>query len=382
MKKILIIHNKYREVGGEDIAVENEINLLKKSYEVKVLYFNNNFESFINTLISFFTLTNFQSNRIIKKELKQFNPDYVYIHNTWFKVSLGVFKLLERKKIKTILKLHNFRYFCTKNFLFSNHLLDGKICQACGATKENNKLLNIYFKDSIFKSLFVLRYGRKYFKILKHNKIKILVLTRFHKKFLEQLGVDKNKIITFPNYLDLDAEKKSKDKEKFLLYAGRISEEKGVKELIDSFLNSGLNDFKLKIVGNGPYLNKVSNDNNISRIEFLGSKTNNEVLDLIQKSYAVVTATKLYEGQPNLLCEASSLGVTSIFPDSGGIVEFFPDNYKYSFKQFDYKDLENKFDLLSDKRLVEETGIKNKAYIDKYLEKNKIQALFESVVDE
>ena len=55
MKKILIIHNKYREVGGEDIAVENEINLLKKSYEVKVLYFNNNFQSFINTLISFYT---------------------------------------------------------------------------------------------------------------------------------------------------------------------------------------------------------------------------------------------------------------------------------------------------------------------------------------
>ena len=73
--------------------------------------------------------------------------------------------------------------------------------------------------------------------------------------------------------------------------------------------------------------------------------------------------------------------MTSIFPDSGGIVEFFPDNYQYSFKQFDYKDLENKFDLLNDKRLVEETGIK-KAYIDKYLEKNKIQTLFESVVDE
>ncbi len=382
MKKILIIHNKYREVGGEDIAVENEINLLKKSYEVKVLYFNNNFQSFINTLISFFTLTNFQSNRIIKKELKQFNPDYVYIHNTWFKVSLGVFKLLERKKVKTILKLHNFRYFCTKNFLFSNHLLDGKICQACGATKKTNKLLNIYFKDSILKSLFVLRYGKKYFKILKHNEIKILVLTKFHKKFLEQLGVNKNKIMTFPNYLDLSAEKKSKDKEKFILYAGRISEEKGIRELIDSFLNSALKDFKLKIIGNGPDFNKVSNDNNIPRIEFLGSKTNSEVLDLIQKSYAVVTATKLYEGQPNLLCEASSLGVTSIFPDSGGIVEFFPDNYQYSFKQFDYKDLENKFDLLNDKRLVEETGIKNKAYIDKYLEKNKIQTLFESVVDE
>ena len=31
MKKILLIHNKYRDLGGEDIAVENEINLLKKN---------------------------------------------------------------------------------------------------------------------------------------------------------------------------------------------------------------------------------------------------------------------------------------------------------------------------------------------------------------
>ena len=57
-----------------------------------------NFENFIYTFLSFFTLVNIKSNRLIKKELNKFNPDYVYIHNTWFKVSLGVFKLLEQKK--------------------------------------------------------------------------------------------------------------------------------------------------------------------------------------------------------------------------------------------------------------------------------------------
>ena len=30
MKKILIVHNKYRHLGGEDIAVEREISFLKK----------------------------------------------------------------------------------------------------------------------------------------------------------------------------------------------------------------------------------------------------------------------------------------------------------------------------------------------------------------
>lgn len=382
MKKILLIHNKYRDLGGEDIAVENEINLLKKTYEVKVLYLYNNFENFTYTFLSFFTLVNIKSNRLIKKELNKFNPDYVYIHNTWFKVSLGVFKLLEQKKIKTILKLHNFRYYCTKNFLFSNHLFDNTMCQACGVSKNSNKLLNVYFKESILKSLLVLRYGKKYFNILKFNKIKILVLTNFHRRFLEKLGVDKGKIVTLPNYLDLSKQKKPLGNEKFLLYAGRISEEKGIKELIYSFLNSNLKNYNLKIVGEGPYLEEISNSGLPSRVEFLGHRTNREVLDLIEKSYAVVTATKLYEGQPNLLCEASSLGKISIFPDTGGISEFFPDKYKYSFKQFDYNDLIEKFNLLNNKKLVEETEIKNKFYIDKFLEKNKIQKIFENVLDE
>ena len=30
MKKILIVHNKYSHLGGEDIAVEREISFLKK----------------------------------------------------------------------------------------------------------------------------------------------------------------------------------------------------------------------------------------------------------------------------------------------------------------------------------------------------------------
>ena len=41
MKKILIIHSTYSKKGGEDIAVENEIELLKTKYDVKVVYFEN-----------------------------------------------------------------------------------------------------------------------------------------------------------------------------------------------------------------------------------------------------------------------------------------------------------------------------------------------------
>ena len=38
MKKILVIHNRYQNIGGEDIAVDNEIALLKENFEVKELF--------------------------------------------------------------------------------------------------------------------------------------------------------------------------------------------------------------------------------------------------------------------------------------------------------------------------------------------------------
>ena len=48
MKKLLVIHNKYQIIGGEDVAVENEVNILKKHYEVEVLYFDNVIKRIIN----------------------------------------------------------------------------------------------------------------------------------------------------------------------------------------------------------------------------------------------------------------------------------------------------------------------------------------------
>ena len=53
MKKILVIHNKYSQEGGEDLAVKNELTLLKKEYEIKELYFSNDTKNLINQIFAF-----------------------------------------------------------------------------------------------------------------------------------------------------------------------------------------------------------------------------------------------------------------------------------------------------------------------------------------
>ena len=53
MKKILFIHTFYQNKGGEDIAVENELNLLKEVFEVETLFFSNNIKNYFLEFFSF-----------------------------------------------------------------------------------------------------------------------------------------------------------------------------------------------------------------------------------------------------------------------------------------------------------------------------------------
>ena len=83
-----------------------------------------------------------------------------------------------------------------------------------------------------------------------------------------------------------------------------------------------------------------------------------------------------------LLCEAASMGIPAIFPNSGGISEFYPDNYEYMYKQFEKEDLKKKIYLLHDKNLLKQEAERSKKYIDEYLSKARLSTIFESILDD
>lgn len=379
-EKLLIVHNFYRDFGGEDANITEEIEFFENKYDIKFFNAHNKDKINIYDALAFFTRTNKLINKRFKKDLDDFKPDLVYIHNTWFKINLGIFKILKNKKVETIIKVHNFRYECSRYFLKKNHLKNKKICFACGFESKDNLLFNRYYKESFLKSFFLILYSKKYFKLLTSNDFNIISINNFQKKKLEQAGINQNKIKVIYNPINFETNKSDKSREKILIYAGRISKEKGVDQLIKAFEISDLTDFTLNIVGEGELKEELqSTYSHNASIQFLGHESNSTVLRKIENATAVVTATTLYEGQPRLLCEASSLKTVSIYPSFGGMDEFFPKNYKLSFEQFNYKDLAYKLNLLLDDEMIKNLSEDVYAYLIEKLNKKQIINNFQSM---
>ena len=376
MKKLLLIHNNYRQQGGEDIAVLNELELLEKNFKVKTLFYENKIKSIFD-IIAFLTLSNRSVNKDLIHVINEFQPDLVYIHNTWFKVSLGIFKILKKKKIRTLIKIHNFRYHCTQSGKPKIHLNNDAFCQACGF--DGSAYFNMSYSNSFLKSLYGIYFGKKYLKVIKDDYFLLAVLTEFHKKFLETNYKRKNKVYVIPNYLKENQNNRIEENDYFI-YAGRLSVEKGINELIESYLNSDLKDKTLKIVGDGPELTKIKNKYEVGNVEFLGQLPNNETIDLILGSKGVISATKLYEGQPTLLCEASLNGKISLFPDSGGIKEFLPINYDFLFKQFDYQDFTDKLNKLNEDETRQQSSKEAKEFIRSKLDPHILINQFKEII--
>ena len=77
----------------------------------------------------------------------------------------------------------------------------------------------------------------------------------------------------------------------YVVYAGSLVEQKGIKELIESWKKSNVN-LKLLIIGTGQLKKEFTNKYSSENIEFLGFIENEKAIDLIKNSRAVITAQK------------------------------------------------------------------------------------------
>jgi len=151
------------------------------------------------------------------------------------------------------------------------------------------------------------------------------------KKDLEEHGF--LNIFWNPSFIDSKSKTNSFNKrENTILYVGSLSENKGVKYLIEAFniFHKQNPKFKLKIIGDGSEMNNlldiVRNLLLKDSVEFTGRIPHNEVLKEFSKAKIFVVPSVWMENSPFVIIEALSHGLPVIGTNRGGITDFVINN--------------------------------------------------------
>ena len=345
--KILQIHNSYKYVGGEDVVVELEKNLLlNKNHSVKQLIRSNKNEikSFSDkfTVAPNLSYSNF-SRELLNKEIKKIKPDIVHIHNFFPLWTTSVLDACIDNNIPTVMTMHNYRTICANGLLFR----ENKICEKCLNKSAYYSVLHGCYQSSRLKSIPVakmINYNRK--RNILNNKInRFIALTDFAKKKFIQANFNKNKIFVKPNFIPtkISTTPTNEVRQNHCLYVGRLSEEKGITMLLKAWENI---NYPLKILGDGPLYSKLNK--NQPNITFFGHQNKKKIFKEMRLAKFLVFPTVCYEGGfPLTILESFASGLPVLASNIGSISGNIIDKYNgILFKPGNIRDIRKKINWI------------------------------------
>lgn len=254
----------------------------------------------------------------LKEYIKKIKPDVAHVHLFMGGLTTSILKVLNDNNIPIIHTVHDYRLICP-SYLF----LDGnsEICEKCKNGRFINCLTNRCSDKSLSQSgvLALDAYYRKYIKSPHKYIDKYIFVSRFiYNKHNEYQKGIKFKSVVLHNFIsNLEDIKPNNEKGKYFLYLGRLSREKGVTTLINSAEKANVN---LKIVGNGPLLDRKDTNQN-QNIDFLGFKKGVELWDIVKNASFIIVPSEWYENNPLSIIESYAHGKPVIGSKIGGIPE-------------------------------------------------------------
>lgn len=381
--KILFVGHFYYYFGGAESVFINEMDFLSKlGHEILFFGVNNDknidipYEHYFldkdniskkienNQKLSIIDKLSFIANSIENRVsadkfdtfIDKTRPDIIHFHKYSRYITPSLYKTVKKYNIPALSTQHDCKLACPTSFLMqeSKRFCSKKLCI------KGNYLYSLRYKCNsssllkTFNDFLELSVNKK--KYLKYTD-KIIVPSIYLKKILIESNIPENQIEYLPNFVDLNLFKYSESNGSYFLYFGRISYEKGLLTLIKAF--QSLPDLSLKLVGCGAEkksLEKFVADNNLVNIEFLGSKTQQELAEIIKNSKAVILPSECGENAPLSILESFSCGKPVIGSNLGGISELVHENIDgYLFESANISNLIDKILVLnnkSDKELI------------------------------
>lgn len=322
--RILQLHNRYRQVGGEDGVVAAEAGLLRSRGHVVEQYMADNRRLGHLGALRAATLAvwNPSAYAEIRRIIRNRAIDVVHAHNLFPQISPAAYYAASREDIPVVQTIHNYRLACPAGIM----LRAGTPCTLCvGRRAKVPAVRYACYRNSrsasaavAFQSL-VHGLAGSY-----HRRVSVFVaLTAFAREVLVRDGLPADKVVVKPNFVARDP-KKGSGAGGFVLFVGRLAPEKGVRMMLDAWANRS--DLPpLQIVGDGPERSAVEKATRDSRVRYSGYCSGAEVFTLMRDAIALVLPSLWYEGMPLTVLESMACGTPVIAPRLGGLPELVED---------------------------------------------------------
>lgn len=257
--------------------------------------------------------------------LREFRPDVAHIHNIYHQLSPSILRVLRREGIPVVWTVHDFKWICPNYKLYTEHA----VCERCHVYRYWNAVMHKCLNDSRAASalaaveMAIHRAGQWY----ERDVARAIAPTAFLRNLLGRWGKNTAKITHLPHFIELapfSGIPSSLGDD--VVYAGRLSEEKGVLRILE--MAAALPDVPFRVVGTGPLERELKDkaaQAGIRNVAFTGFLSGDELFREIARARLVIVPSRWFENFPYAVLEAMALGKTVLASASGGIPEIIED---------------------------------------------------------
>lgn len=319
--RVLQVHNRYRDPGGEDVVVEREAAALEAAGH-KVARFeasNQGSPPSIASSLSVAPWNRSQAGRITKV-IDDFRPDIVHIHNTWFRLSPSVIRAASRTGMPTVMTLHNYRTLCVNALL----LRDDRPCELCITDGPSAAMRFRCYHGSLALTgvASATQATARRMGVWATDVDRFVALTSFAKDVFERGGLPSDRIVVEPNRIPQPDPRTSRASESHsVLFVGRIDGLKGIDILCREWTRAQPN-LGLRVLGSGPMHDSLAEQ--YPSIAFLGQITAEAVRTEMLSARALIVPSIWHEGLPNVIIEALGAGLPVAISSSTAVSHDLP----------------------------------------------------------
>lgn len=274
-------------------------------------------------------LYNFEAQRKFAELLDVFKPDIVHIHNIYHQISPSILPAAKKAGVPVIMHLHDYKLISPNYNLFCH----GKICEKGIAPHYFGCVAAKCVKDSYAKSFLAaceMHLHHTLLKIYENNVDLYIAPSAFMKEMCVRHGIPASKIEVLVNYAPPSSASESArpenaplDPSDCILYAGRLSPEKGVDVLLRALVE--VPELRLKIAGEGESeaeSRRLTAELGLNgRVDFCGKLPVGELSRLMAACRALVLPSVWYENMPLVMLEALAQGRPVVASRIGGLPE-------------------------------------------------------------